>query len=392
MKILFVDASPTMLAKNLLPLARALKNEYKLFEAIFVSLNISSYVDHKIEKKSIQQLLSDNLFSYFSINKSKQVSSFLYKHKPNLIFIGGYRIFDMLWIAVGKENNIPTYKLQHGFDTENLHYNPQIIISKFRKVIKMARMVLILSKILDKNFYRMIIQYFQYFSSGKSLNNSLFNDERLQPNKMFVFSNYYKDYWFKIFGLPKQIMEIISPPDFLLIPKIQLTPRINACCYLTQTLVEDGRMRKKEFDNIIIKQYINIANNVDHFIIKLHPRSNKSLYDDLVALPNVSIVRDFPNCSVYLTHYSSMAYTAFMFSNSVILHELPGHSTPDLFKPVASLISSDIKRITEKIQQSINNPQPNFNSQKNKINYYASVEVISPIDKIREVVISNFKN
>ncbi len=390
MKIVFVDASPTMLAKNLFPIAKTLKKEYRNLEVIFVSLNISSYVDSEIEEKSIMILSSDENFCYILI-KAKNISEFLKKHKPDLIFIGGYRIFDMLWITLGKEFNIPTYALQHGFEIKSVFYKKHIIISKFSKVIRVLKILLTLSKKLDNSFCHMGYQYFQYFFWGKPLNNSLFNDTRLHPSKMFVYSDYYKDFWHNKFGLPKENMEIISPSDFQLIPKIQKMPRINACCYIAQTLVEDGRMRKNEFNNYIIKKYIHIANNVEQFIIKLHPRSNKTLYDEISVLPNVIITREFPNCSVYLTHYSSMAYTAFMFSNSVILHELPGHPTPELFKPVASLISTDIEIIIEKIKKCIDNPQPQIDVQKNKIKYYATVDNIDPIIKICNVVLSNFK-
>lgn len=389
MKVIFVDASPTMLAKNHFLIAETLNKKDTDFEAIFVSLNLSSFVNVEIEKESLKKLLFNKAFKHRTV-KENEISNFLQKNKPDLIFIGGYRLFDMLWIAVGRENNIPTYQLQHGFEIENLHYKPHILIVKFFKVIYNLKILYLLSKILKKSFLKMSYQYLQYFFSGKQLKVSLFNNPKFYPAKIFVYSEYYKEFWNNKFGLPKENMEIISPSDFQLIPAIQKRPRINACCYLTQTLVEDGRMTKKVFFNKIIKEYIKIANNIGHFIVKLHPRSNVSLYDDLVALPNVSIMREFPNCSVYLTHYSSMAYTAFMFSNSVILHELPSHPTPKVFIKVASLISQNIESIIKEIKMHINDKQPQIETQINNIGYYAAMDNIDPVLKISEVVLSNF--
>ena len=101
----------------------------------------------------------------------------------------------------------------------------------------------------------------------------------------------------------------------------------------------------------LLKSYREVAKSVKKFIIKLHPRVSPEIYEEIFGdLDNVEITRDFPNCKFYLTHYSSMAYAAAFVSNNVILHELPGHPTHELFRAVATSVVHSSKEIIDYIK------------------------------------------
>jgi hypothetical protein len=380
-----------MLAKNLLPIAQSIEKKYTSFTAIFVSLEIASYENSDVRKISIPKLNTKENYSlivFKSLNRNK-IDIILKQLSPDLIFIDGYRVYDQLWTAIGKMNEIPTYKLQQGFEVESVYYKTHSIVTNFYKGLRLTTAVFNISRILNTNFTKNFLRYLLYIFKGKSLRNSFLDNELLKPEIIFVFSEFYKKFWHNKFGFSYEKMEIIMPNDFMLIPGIIEKERINACCYIAQTLVEDGRMRKGEFLHLI-REYEKIASKTGKFIIKLHPRSNLSLYDCLKDNPNIEFTRDFPRCSVYLTHYSSLAFTSFFFSNAVILHELPGHPTPELYKNVASLVSNNIVDIESEIIKSIDSEQPDFDKRKKLIEYYASYDSINPFDKIGSVVLKNY--
>ncbi len=383
MKVLFLDASPTVLAKNLLPIANWFQKKSLNFEALFVSLDISSYTDKKVEKQSLDKIIKENKYRFISFNSlnHNRIKKFLIVHNPDLIFINGYRIFDQLWIGIGKSLNIPTYKLQQGFEVKSVYYKVSAIVSKFHKGIKMLYALNSLSKILNGNFFKVFAQYLQYLFRGKPLRNSLLDNKLLRPEKVFVYSNFYKQFWNEKFGFEYDKMVLITPIDFLLIPQIRAKKKEKACCYIAQTLVEDGRMNKKAFLKLM-NEYKTIASKIEKFIIKLHPRSNIKFYDSFKELRNVEFTREFPNCTAYLTHYSSMIFTASFLSDTVILHELEGHPTPEIFNKVAFLKTSNIKKIENVLLNTSKVKEPDFEERKKEIDFYAVYEKINPYDKI----------
>jgi len=382
MKAVFFDASPTMLAKNLLPIAEYFKTKDNDFEAIFVSAEISSNVDVQVEQESILKIIKKNDFKLIKIKtfSKNKIRKFLMNESPDFLFIAGYRIFDRLWIGISKLLGIPTFTLQHGFEIDYVFYKPIAILSKFRKGVRLSIAIFNLAKVINIEFINLYYDYVRYIFHGKLVKESRLNHKLLHPFISFVYSEYYKEFWENKFGFNKSQMIIITPSDFLLLNHIRGKTRQKGCCYITQTLVEDGRMKEKEFLRLM-ESYKEVARSVEKFIIKLHPRSKVEYYDIFRELDNVIITRDFPNCQHYLTHYSSMAFTASFLSDSVILHELKGHPTPKILKSIVSNIVYDTKDIIP-ILNNGDNGCPNIEQQKKKLNYYAVMDDVNPYERI----------
>ena len=390
MKILFLDASPTMLAKNLLPVANAFHQYDPDFNAIFISLEISSHTDKKIEAESLKRITEKGGYEYqiFKSSSKKKILKFLEEYEFDLIFFGAYRTFDQFWTGIAKSIGIPTYNLQHGFEIDSVYYKPVASLFKYHKCLRIVSYIYGLSKIINVNFLVLIRRYLRYLFVRETLIGTGFDNILLFPNKSFVYSEFYKQFWNKKFGFEHDRMVTVTPSDFLLIPTIKQKKRENACCYITQTITEDGRMNKKEFIKLMY-EYKYIAAKVNKFIIKLHPRSNIEQYNCFRDMENVEFTRAFPNCTSYITHYSSLTYTASFFSNLVILHELKGHPTPDVHRLVASHTVTNCEEIIKILEEATDTEEPNLEERKKKINYYAVYEKMDPYEKIYNTIMGD---
>ncbi len=306
MKGFFIEASATMLAKNLLPIAEYFTSNLNEFQATFLSFEISNNVDNEIENSSIQKIVQKNNYKYLKQTsfKPSTIRKILIANKPDFIFIGAYRIYDQLWAGIARKLGIKIYKLQHGFEVESVYYKSFTIIKKAFKVYRLFTAAFYLAKISNTNPFVLIYQYQRYIIKGTSLKNTLLNNNLFHPDLSFVYSNYYKNFWNEKFGFDKNKMTLIMPQDFLLINSVIEKPQQDAICYITQTLVEDGRIKEKDFTKIL-NYYLGIAELNKKIIVKLHPRSNVKLYRILTKNKNIEFTRDFPNCKFYITHYNS---------------------------------------------------------------------------------------
>ncbi len=356
MKGLFFDASFTMLAKNHYPIAKYFSEKKENFESIFLSVEISSNLNAKVEEKSLETLngfTNSQLLKCPNFNSSK-ISKILEKYSPDFVIIGAYRIYDQLLCALCKIRGIKVYNFQHGFEVNSVNYTVGGSLAKIKKSFKLLRTSYDLGGIISVNRFLFLRDYVSYILMGKNQLHSGLRNTKLHPFHSFVYSDWYKEFWNNKFGLDQSAMSLITPPDFLLIESVKKEPVIDGVCYITQTLVEDGRMTEKAFLQLL-QDYKEIARKVNKFVIKLHPRAKVEYYDVFEEMDNVVIQREFPNSKVYLTHYSSMIFAASYLSKNLILHELEGHPTPDLFMEVSPVVARDITQLTVSIQRMLNN-------------------------------------
>jgi len=384
-KILFIEAGPTMLAKNLLPIAREIAKIKQNTQFIFVSIEILSHADSEKENTSIKQLkeLTNSKFHVLKSFKPTTINKYLLEQKPEALILDAYRIYDMLWILIAKSLGIRVYGFQHGFEVDNVYYKPHIIVNKLKKSLRMLTALYYLSKLMQKDFLLLVSQFSKYFFEGKKLQNSYFNSTVIQPDHVFIYSDYYRYFWHSKFGLNTHLMTVIGPPDLMMVNEIIKKPKIKGCCYLTQTLVEDGRMTKHKFDSLL-NEYKYIARSFEKFVLKIHPRGNKDLYNELAKLENVELMREFPNCDYYLTHYSSTAFVAYHISPRIILHELDGHPTPDIFKRFGFNILTNSSKIVDAFKET--DWSKTTMTEKN-LAYYAPVPAENPNFKVAESIV-----
>lgn len=388
MKALFIDASITELKKNYLSIAKNLAEKDSAFQAVFLNVETASYVVDDLEEKSTQEISKSSfveLVHFGSFNR-KRINHFLEEHKPDFLFIDAMNISNEVWIALCHEKGIKVYLYPHGFEVENLYYKSSQIIGKLKKVLRYCYAVWNISILLNLPYIKTLLQYIDFIRKGTPLKGTHLDNPSLYPDTVFVYSDYYKGFWERKYGIKDVNYVQIMPFDFTLVDGILEKPEEDALCYITQTLCEDGRFSQEEFERLL-ESYKEVAKSVNKFIVKLHPRVDSGLYDRIFeGLPNVEIRRDFPHCKVYLTHYSSMVYTGVLSSGNVIIQELPGQPTANVFADVAStVVHSTEDIITEYNRLSCQDSIP-FDERCRRISNYAHYSGESPYDVIYKTI------
>lgn len=311
MRILFIDASITELKKNYLSIANYFKSKDTNFEATFLYVETASNVVESMESAAYDSITANGyqVRKFRSFNY-KRIEKELERISPDILFIDAMNVYNQLWNVICNKKNIPIYLYPHGFQIDNLYYNKSELISKITKVLRYTYGIYNISRLTKTPFLKMYLAYTKYIKKGASLVDTAMDNSLMYPTTVFIYSEYYKDFWKRKYGIKGVNYEYIMPFDFTLIPGVMKKTQEKALCYITQTLHEDGRYTKDQYIELL-KSYIPLAESVDKFYLKLHPRVDSKLYEDIFnGIPSVEIVRDFPHCTCYLTHYSSMAYTA----------------------------------------------------------------------------------
>ncbi len=141
---------------------------------------------------------------------------------------------------------------------------------------------------------------------------------------------------------------------------------MNNIFYICQTLVEDGRMDEKTFHKRVIKSLNKILNEVSKLNLCFHPRSNKTIYSDLLCNSNV-IEDEFSlnylnNDNIFLGHYSTIIFNLISKSEKVLLINLDWDPIPNFIYESSSfnLSWSDLRERKTKLDlMRISNSQPN---------------------------------
>lgn len=387
MKAIFIDASVTELKKNFLAIADYFKALDPNFEVLFLTVDTASYVVPTMEEDA-QKLITEKGYKieHFTSFNRKKIRTKLQEVKPDYILINAMNTYNQLWNAICKDLNVKVYFYPHGFQIDNLFYEKSELVSKLRKVARYTYALYNIAKEINRPFIKLFKAYSNYISKGSDLRNTALDCAKLYPDWVFIYSEYYKEFWHRKYGITGVDYEYIMPHDFTLVEPILSKPQEDAFCYITQTLHEDGRFSKEQFFELL-KSLRPVADVVNKFYVKLHPRVEATMYEEAFAgLSNVEIVRDFPNCKVYMTHYSSMAYTAALISGKTIIYELPGQPTHEVYQEVATDIVYDVPQLIESIKSLMKQPIEDFESRKKIISKYAIYSGISPFEVLYKTI------
>lgn len=392
MKAIFIDASVTELKKNFLGIANYFKERDPQFEVLFLTVDTASYVVQSMENQA-EKLISDNGYAieHFTSFNCDKIRKKLTSVSPDYILINAMNTYNELWNAICKEQGVTVYFYSHGFQIDNLFYEKSELLSKLKKVARYTYAIYNISKVIKKPFLGMFKAYANYISKGADLKETALDDQRLYPDWVFVYSEYYKEFWHRKYGIKDVNYEYIMPHDFMLVESVLAKPEEDAFCYITQTLHEDGRYSKEQFAELL-RSLRPVASVVNKFYVKLHPRVESTMYDEAFAgLDNVEIVRDFPHCKVYMTHYSSMAYTSALVSGKTIIYELPGQPTHEVYQEVATKIVYDVPQLIEAIKAQMSTSDITFDERKKIISKYATYTGVLPFEVLHKVIYNKAK-
>lgn len=388
MKVAFIDASVTELKKNYLGIADYCLKQQPTFQAVFISVDSASNVVDDMEQKAYESITTSGyrVVHLRSFNH-KVISKWLDIEKPDILFSNAMNTYNQLWNCLCHKKGVKTLFYPHGFQIDNLYYKKSALFSKVSKILRYMYAIWNTSKEIKQPFLPMLKAYSQYISKGAAMVDTPMDNCQLYPSKVFVYSDYYKEFWHRKYGIRGVEYEYIMPYDFLLVEPVMNKPQENAVCYITQTLYEDGRYSKSEFYNLLLT-YRELAKHVEKLYVKLHPRVESTDYDNAFeGLDNVKIIREFPNCKCYITHYSSMAYLGKLISGKVIIHELPGQPTHEVYAEVASEIAYNMNDVVMATMKLMEQPDIPFEERKESISKYATYTGISPYEVLSKSIL-----
>ena len=266
-----------------------------------------------------------------------EISDSLKKNEISRLVVFAQRIPDSFFVAVAKKSSVVTIMLQHGLYVPFMKRKISLFINSFTKALRYLKYNLQTAKLLNKNSLVYLVKNILVWIFGFKRDSLKINAEEVNTDYVLVWGEYWKKYHKDEFGYEFEKQLIIGNPDYKGINKINLsrTPK-NTLCYVSQTLVEDGRLSKKIFLKFLKNlKALSIQNNLS-LKFKLHPRSDLSLYRDIFPQEHFD-KNDLPQSHAYIGHYSSLLAKTIFNSHNLILVDFPGHHIPDYIKEFQSL-------------------------------------------------------
>ena len=239
------------------------------------------------------------------------------------------RIPDSCLVSAAKSLSIPTIMYQHGLYVPFMKRQGSIFIANFVKTFRFLQYAMVTADIISVSRTLLLIKYIRMFVFGHPFKGIEFPADSVNTDYVLVYGDYWKEYHTENFGYSADQQYIVGAPDFSDINQLQAAETdSNSVCYIAQTLVEDGRLPRSSMLSFISNLSSAVIQSGLHLQVRLHPRSDLSLYDELPT-DTVRSKTEFPKNTVYIGHYSSILAKATFLSNNIILVDFPGHVIPD---------------------------------------------------------------
>jgi len=278
--------------------------------------------------------------SQVSIISTKKLKKHVKLKRPNAFICFGYRIPDLYWTYFFKSKGAKTFQVQHGLYTNYFPKNILGYFSNLRRKLKYLYyfiLLAIISRFNIKSLASILRKDFIFREFNAIINENLMSDH------IFVWGEYWIK-WYKqhLFYKSKKIkFSICGSFDlFLLKNKNNQIYDEDSIAYICQTLVEDGRMTKKMFNEFLKNLEKFVLSNKIKLYIKIHPRSDLRLYRKIASHPSVELTKKIPITKRYIGHYSALLGICFRRDSAVLLVTFPGigHKIPTHFSDMASSI------------------------------------------------------
>lgn len=266
---------------------------------------------------------SVNAIDVFISRKTiKDIDAFLKDSGVKVMVFTQTRIPDMEFILHCKKNGIKTIMIQEGvmFDGMNINdvsaKNAFAILGFLPKVFEYFGIVWDMCKYDGQSFVKL---WMHVLKAKKNVTLKIAKEFscHLIGDYILTMGEYWDDYYINTHGYSKEQIRLIGDHD--LDGFVSENNNEPAICYIANVLVEDGTVRKEDFN-----QFLNsLASSIDKntkFYIKLHPRSDKSLYD-ILDDHNVEYIRTgkLPSVTVYIGHRSALLGRALYESDNLVI-------------------------------------------------------------------------
>jgi hypothetical protein len=310
------------------------------------------------------------------------------QYRPVAYMSIGLRIPDILLLAYFNGLNVPTYMVQHGIFVKQLSRVGfvQHFANNFNQFKKYFIYSLSISKMIGMPFHRCLKEFYAFYIKGTKKFNEMNmpKDANLLSREVFCFDSSWDTYYIENYGYLKHQLIYFGNPDYTLAKECLANPLEDAICYISQSLVEDGRYLNKDLQSFLYEMKKNLKG--EKVYIKLHPRSNVEIYKHLED-ENFLMTTSFKNCTTYLGHYSSLLEVSSQLGRNVVLWQLEGHDIPESYVKYGDLITSDWEEVKFFLEV---NRTFDF-KMKNKLKKFLNM-TLEPFEVIAKKVINDLKS
>jgi len=367
-KIIMMDVNSSNCNRLITPLANYFveNNIAKEVAISYDSFIKGSELDDSKYASGVYKIKSTAEFKTISNSKNKS---------KTILLTQGYQISNLYWTCRYKKVGLQSYQYQHGMYAEFLKRDLLGYFSSIKKKI-----------IYLKYLLYFVVRFERGIIKSLKINEKIKNSykESLKPvlsNHLFVWGEYWKQ-WFvdNHFYASTDDGTVVGNPDYhTFIKGKKLVKDTNKICYIAQSYVEDGRMKREDYMKVI-----NTFSQVfkDRLIVKLHPRSDTSMYK-LVETNGGELTRGFPMPDVFIGHYSSLLALPINEGARVYILEMNNEETPVYYKKSASLVTKDIDELIETLNSDKRSKNP-----KNIAHYFKNLEE-HPYEIISEKILAD---
>ena len=259
---------------------------------------------------------------FISRRDIKDIDDFLKSNGVRIMVFTQTRIPDMEFILHCKKLGIKTIMLQEGvmFDGMNINdvsmANAFAILGYLPKVMEYFHILWNMCK-YDQTSFAKVVWHFLIKRKNVTLTIAKEFSEHLICDYIFTMGEYWDDYYMTKHGYKKEQIRLIGDHD---LDGFEPTGKNEeAICYIANVLVEDGTVKKKDFEEFL-NAFAGSVDKETKLYIKLHPRSDKSLYDVFKDY-NVTFIRSgaLPSVNVYVGHRSALLGRALYESDTLII-------------------------------------------------------------------------
>lgn len=282
------------------------------------------------DKNELIKMLPDGskLVKVAAINK-KSIVTMLNEYQLNRLVVMAQRIPDSCFIAAAKLLGIPTIMYQHGLYIPFMKRESSLFLHNIHKSYRFFKYAITTASIVGASKPQTVLQYIKVYLFGYNAVDCGLPYRKINADKVMVYGEHWKDYHAEQFGYSKKNQVIVGAPDFNdLNDIIKNCKGSESLCYIAQTLVEDGRLPRAMMEQFIGNIAYAASTLGIKVFVRLHPRSDMSLYATLEGKAILSKT-EFPKATVYLGHYSSIIAKATFFSDKIMLADFPEHNIPE---------------------------------------------------------------
>ena len=274
--------------------------------------------------KTISPSKDKHYFDDYLVTTSiSEVEAYINKIKPDVVVFAQNTTPDLGAIYFAQKTGAKIVMMQHGLLYDGASLN-NVRMGEIFAAMKMAKktfsyfnIMRVMCKMERKSFIKLVKNIISEKENVTTTIQNYFNPP-LRGECAFVIGEHWRDYYHDNYGYDKERIYVMGNHD---LDDLDLNEEVeDAICYIPSVHVEDGKVQKDVFDDFLKCLKISIPAGTKLYI-KLHPRSNKKIYTDILGEENITYIsgKELPYVNTYIGHNSSLLSKALQISGKLIL-------------------------------------------------------------------------